>query len=284
MSKLGDLSRKVSAAWLAVKPWERSQKFFVYTGVSTLYHIHAGIFRTPKLEPYAPGEQQSRDDLLETYHVGRYAEVVNLYCLFLYAPMLLYAVMAHIAWLIAYLAFTMLIHVIVIPIERYKRMMIEEWLRHPEQLTLPKRPLPERRDPDKLSHWLYTPKSFESDTFYKRIGIEPFRKFVEFMTSLSVPADAGDYTPNELHGGSRDYLDAFERHTRESELIHWIGLLQHIPLWIALIVSRGWWMMIWMCAIMYFNLWSGFLQRHHRLRLYRVLVGRKAAKTRASAS
>lgn len=272
---MNELLAKFFRHYMRLTPWERSGRIYEWLGIAKLDRFLAGMFGATVVPRYKPGLTASRNFLSDQYHRGRYSEVVNIICFVIYLVIMAFSVVHHLTWAFWYAVLLSLTHLQVIPVERYKRALISEWMNHPDQLTDEEIPIRPRRSPEQLKHWFYSPRPFESEKFYDKLVVDSYRRFVSWLTYMS-QAESRDNAPpvNALKKRSLEYLDDFEAGTRQSEAIHWIGILEHIPFYVAFVNVQAWAALVWMIWPFYLNLWAIFLQRQHRARIMRLLLKR----------
>lgn len=261
--------------YMRLAPWERSGRIYEWLGIASLDRLLASFFGATVVPRMKPGLTVSRHFLSDQYHRGRYSEIVNIVCVLIYVVILAFCYVHRLPWAFWYSVILMVTHLQVIPVERYKRALIAEWMRHQDLLTDEEIPIRPRRTAEQLHHWFFSPRPFESEKFYDKLVVDSYRRFVSWLTFLS-QAETKDNAPpaNALKKRSLDYLDDFEVGTRQSEVIHWIGITEHIPLYIAFISVQAWAGLGWMLWPLYLNVWAIFLQRQHRARITRLLLKR----------
>jgi len=266
--------------YLKLKSFEKSGRFYEVLGLSWLDKQLCKVFKEAPVYRYVPGRTDSSDRLVDMIHKGQYTEIINLKCFLFYAAYVGIFYKAGYDWLAWLTVIWAIPHAAVVLIERYKRFLMLDWFRHPEALTAPDPAYPEPRSLAKLNHWFYKPRSFENEKFYAKIGMNPFRTYVAWLSRLSEPDESmpqPKHKANTLKSTSYPYLDYFENTTRTSERIHWIGVLQHVPYWYLFIRDKYWLGMFLMSWLLYLNIYSGLLQRQHRSRVFKLLI-KKANK------
>ncbi|MBL8059927.1 MAG: hypothetical protein JNK63_04325 [Chthonomonas sp.] len=271
--------------YLRLFPWERSGRIYELTGIRWIDRQLASVFHEPPVERFSPEDRLPRAYVLKRILRGQYSEVVNAMCALIYFGL---AVICQVGNFPALAFFAMLItahHFLIVPIERYKRGLLEEWLSHPEALTDGPADLepPYLRTRKELVHWYFRPLGFESEKFYDRIGVNSYRVFVYWLTGLiesGATEEAKEQAPNYLKNPTAEQLDEFEKGTRTSETVHLLGILEHLPFaWVFL--SKPYWLgLLAMLVIGYLNVYAIFLQRQHRTRLFKLLL-RRADKMEA---
>ncbi len=265
--------------YLRLKPWETSGRLYEWIGIRWVDGLLSRVFGEMPLDRYEPGDTLSREYLLNKMLRGQYSEVVNAMCFCIYVGL------AVVCWIPGHLGltiFALLIaghHFLIVPIERYKRALAQEWLRHPEALTDEPADveLPYLRTAKELQHPYFRPLKFESEKFYDRIGVHSYRVFVFWLTDLakSIAEDgAEEFAPNSLRSTKIEQLDKFEKETRTSETVHLLGILEHLPFAIVFLSQVYWVGIVYLLGIAYLNVYAIFLQRQHRVRLFKLLLRR----------
>lgn len=271
--------------YLTLKPWETSGRIYEWIGIKWVDAKLSAVFGEVPLPRYEPGSELPRAYVHNKVLRGQYSEVVNAMCMMIYLGLMLLCLVADHRGLAVWSIVLAFHHWIVLPIERYKRALVEEWLRHPEALTDDWVEQEEwyPRGEKELNHWYFAPKRFESEKFWDRIGVHSFRLFVFWLTRLAESisdSEAAQHAPNQLKSTDVRQLDKFERETRTSETVHLIGILEHLPFALVFLQKLYWPGLIYLLGMAYLNLYAIFLQRHHRVRLFKLLMRRaKRAQT-----
>lgn len=265
--------------YLTLKPWERSGRIYEWMGIPWIDAKLSKVFGESPLVRYAPGDSLSREYLQGKMLRGQYSEVVNAMCFLIYVGLMVICWLAGHWGLGAWSALIAFTHWIVMPIERYKRALSEEWMRTEGALT--DEPFIDEslylRSEPQLRHWYFEPKPWESEKLYDRVGVHSFRLFVFWLTQLAetiASDDAKQFSPNQLKQSGAEQLDKFERDTRTSETVHLIGVLQHLPFAIVFLNKLYWPGIFYLLGMAYLNVYAILLQRHHRTRLFKVLLRR----------
>ncbi|MBN8690955.1 MAG: hypothetical protein J0L72_09240 [Armatimonadetes bacterium] len=265
--------------YLTFRGFERSGAFYRAIGIPAVDRVLARAFGEAPVEPYAPNLEANEASLRTKLFGGLYAEINNMMCNLIYLGMAIICFVTgyqFLAWWSIAIGST---HFIVVLIERYKRLLILEWLEHPEALTAPELEVEVAypRTEKELRHFYFQPKPFESDKLFAALGVNWFRHFVFWLTNLGgVVADeeTKKHEPHRLTGGSILALDAFEKKTRTSETVHLIGILQHLPYLIVFVYTHFWFGLLYFAGMAYLNIFSILLQRQHRLRVFKILMKR----------
>lgn len=120
-------------------------------------------------------------------------------------------------------------------------------------------------------HWYFSPKKWESELLYLRMGMERVRKIVVYYTNKT------KFTPEERKAGIKaSYITdrtasmlLFERDTRTGEIIHMVAGLLNVPMIVGFFMHQKTFWALWMLAILYLDFNLSVLQRYHRVRVYK---------------
>ncbi len=207
---------------------------------------------------------------------GQYNEVVNFICVLIFLVLGLLSWWSGVMWLVWLSLILMQHHLIVIPIERWKRIVAQEWRSHPEALDPDGEiPMPPIRSKSEVTRKPWAPLKFESEEIYEKIGIKSYRIYVFWLLGLAdtiADDEMREYTPHVMRSTNAQALDSFERQTRTSETVHWIGILENLPYLGVWLWMSFWPGVIGILGVVYLNLYAIFLQRQHRARIWSVLL------------
>ncbi|MCC7102091.1 MAG: hypothetical protein IT206_03330 [Fimbriimonadaceae bacterium] len=265
--------------YLRLFPWEASGRIYEYIGIRWIDRQLAGVFHEPPIERYGAGDTLPRAYVLKRLLRGQYSEVVNAMCGLIYFGLVITCWSGNFPGLGFFALLITAHHFLIVPIERYKRALLTEWLNHPQALTDGAADLesPYLRTRQELTHWYFRPLPFESERFYARIGVQSYRIFVYWLTGLiesGASEEAKAQAPNYLKNPSIEQLDEFEKGTRTSETVHLLGIVEHLPFAVAFLAKPYWPGVAVMIGIGYLNVYAIFLQRQHRARLFKLLLRR----------
>ncbi len=153
-------------------------------------------------------------------------------------------------------------HVLLVVVEAYKRALCDHWI-----LKLPDReghtpppPLTRPRGPFRL-------RTFESERFYRLIGMEFFRKFVTWVMSVLTHGPGGKRMTFISNPG-RSQAVAFEHATRVSETVHWCSAATVAPLVVFSWIGAPLGVAVWSTVIIWGDVMLALLQRFHRVRVW----------------
>lgn len=262
--------------YLTIKPWEKSSRIYEKLGIPRIDRTLSKFFGDDTLPTYKEGLVISKPLLLTKMFRGQYSEVVNFICTLIYIALGLLAWWSGVTWLVWLSVILMQHHLIVIPIERWKRIVGQEWREHPESLDplgeIPSAPI---RPKSEITVRPWAPLRFESEQFYEKIGIKSYRTYVFWLLRLAdtvADEEMREYTPHVMKSTNTQALDSFERQTRTSETVHWVGILENLPYLGVWLWSGFWPGVAGILGVVYLNLYAIFLQRQHRARIWSVFL------------
>jgi hypothetical protein len=267
----------VFAKWyLTIKPWEKSSRIYERLGIPGIDRVLSKLFGEEVMPAYEPGAIMSKPLLLTKMFRGQYNEVVNFICVLIFLALALLSWWSGVMWLVWLSVILMQHHLIVLPIERWKRILAQEWRSHPEALDPDGEiPMPPIRPKSEVTTKPWAPLKFESENFYEKIWIKSYRIYVFWLLGLAdtiADDEMREYTPHVMRNTNTQTLDAFERQTRTSETVHWIGILENLPYLGVWLWMSFWPGVIGILGVVYLNLYAIFLQRQHRARIWSVLL------------
>jgi hypothetical protein len=269
-------------------PLSRRAALLERLGIRRWYRVMSWLTGDRMMTVGAPPDR-TRADLVELRRNARYYSWANFWRGALYVPPVI-ALFRWEAWGgFGLLLFLVIFHYLCYELEFYRTSMAEvleecgQYLEHAagpkvEQRTIgasdptshshddPDEPL--RMEP----HWFFWPKRFESETFYRLIGMEKVRQIVVYYT------DKTKLTPEERKAGTTvsfvsgkplDLVD-FEKGTRTGEKLHVTAALFNIyPLYECLDrAAFGW--AFYLSLILIIDISLSLLQRYHRVRVHRL--------------
>lgn len=122
--------------------------------------------------------------------------------------------------------------------------------------------------------WFFKPKKFETEAFYRGLGLGWFRilatRFIEW-SRLSPEERARGDRPEYVGRGTREDVARFESATRVGEAAHWVmGFLDAIPI-VFCIVNGIFWPLPYLIWIWWGDTWLALLQRQHRCRVWKLV-------------
>lgn len=277
-------------SWCRLWEPERDGRVYERLGLVPVFRLIAGLFGE-RLPPASSEERHEGDarpeEWLRAYVRTRYHELLNLLAVAVYAPLLVWLAL-HARWgQAAYCCCLMLTHKAALMLERYKRARYDDLLTAcgVEARTLPFEVLWKPQDAvlppvlrASLARRYFTPRRFETDRFYRGLGLEAFRRFVLALfraSATDVPTAVG----SERFVSSRGDVVAFERQTRIAEATHLTGMVQHLPFALGMVYARDLAGGVYVAGMLAVNLACVLLQRWHRVRLWPLLErvsGRRA--------
>lgn len=254
-------------AYLRVKGFERSGRFYERLGVRRFYRFIVGLGGAVALpgswEPQAvPASILNRVRFETRYY--ELANLVRLLCLVGPGVGLWHMGMPPVFWLVAFLV---VFHFECMVTERYKRALCAlhtsdegaEVAAQESPVTFPER------------HWWFTPKRFETVRFYKALGFEWVRARVRWVVQY-LHTGRGSEGIRYLDEPTKAEVVKFESGTRVGEMLHVAAGVINLPpaavLWSG--GQTGWAAFLVVITVVDFLL--ALLQRYHRVRAGVVLT------------
>lgn len=308
--------------WGHLRPFERSGRIYEYLAIRPVYSALARIFGEPRLpssraitaataETFAA---LSREEVRTLRDRSHYFESVHLFIGLTYMPLALIQLPLN-AGLTLYALVLILLHLWIVPVERYKRALCVRLLSHTDP-TLPDAPSPQRepvineirkevrdetreetrqeireevrenRTSDEAGlnatvavsverHWLFGPWKWESEQLYRSLGVESFRAAVLEVDRITSPIDQRQSRPRSIASLDPEDLGAFEQHTRIAQTSHLFGIGLHLPFLIGDTLYRSLPGMLYILFLLAIDTYALLLQRATRIRLRRVLERRR---------
>jgi hypothetical protein len=127
-----------------------------------------------------------------------------------------------------------------------------------------------------LDFW-FRPKTFESESLYRRMGVLVLKRYVPTGGDLVMERLRRRYPQARLVTASPPSLRTYERRTRISEAVHVISVAIFGTLTIIKFACGSisfFLFSIVLFSVLIFGLWPAILQRYNRLRLYRIIYTR----------
>lgn len=281
-------------AWTRVRRFERTGRIYEALGLRSVFSRIAGMFGE-ELPPSVSARSGSHgapeaERLLRSYARTRYHELVNLIALAVYAALLAMLVIDGQGVLAVYCLLLMVTHALPALMERYKRARYEAILDSEGiadrtiSVAAVWRPQAAKAPAcltGRLASAYFTPRRFETDRFYRMIGMEAFRAFVLRLFEATMPqgesaiaratgAPGAEADMDRFLKGRSDVI-AFETNTRIAEATHLTGMLLHIPFAAAFIAERSLAGALYVALMLATNLACVLLQRWHRARLWPIV-------------
>lgn len=205
-------------------------------------------------------EHDIRERIESARYFGR-AQVVRALC---NIPMIYVGWKGNAPWVLYSFLALLAVQILMIGVEVYKHAITSLLTADPDATPEP--------PPNSFGDWYFTPKKWESEKFYRAIGIEGFRTFVNWYISSTRLTREEKTTGKKVEYVAKpapNDLLRFEVGTRIGEIVHLIiALINIMPLVVAIQqYFHGY--IIFHCA---FFVWGDFylvlLQRYHRLRIW----------------
>ncbi len=242
-------------------------------GVRGIYTFTANAVQEPILPDVRHAESTpgwSASQIYERRSGSRYFSWANILRTLLHVPVIVFGVLhnhALVIWLFCFLAIG---HVLLTIVESYKAGIVDLI------------PIDENGSaidhfvPANFYEWWFSPKFWESEKLYQVLGLKVFQHMTTYVISLT------RLTLQERKSGMKvEYLGQmsptqvlrFEVSTRVGEIVHGVmGLLDLIPLYIAISSQSHWGWVAYLIWILWGDISLGFLQRYHRLRIWKFVM------------
>jgi hypothetical protein len=120
----------------------------------------------------------------------------------------------------------------------------------------------------------FRPRPFESEAFYRALGVEHFRRFVVWLMRTLARDEVAFVPP-----GGTSAAVGYERQTRMSETLHWVLAAITVPLLPATWTAGGGAPFVWTVVIVWGDVMLALLQRYQRLRLWPIVVRARSRAT-----
>lgn len=241
-------------------------KLYEALGARALYSAVAWIVREPAMPSSRMGTPPAidRPTMAEIRRESRYFAAANLARAACYGPHFI----AFLLWPyrpgLAYVIGLFVLHGIMFTVETYKTALCDYWYSQ-----LPERLEPKIVEATRPTGW-FNLLSFETERFYRLIGMEAFRRFVTWVMSTLTFGFSGRKV-SFIPAPKRSHTVVFEQETRVSETVHLISALTIAPLvwfsWIGAPLGVS----LWTSVVVFGDVGLGLLQRYHRVRVWPVL-------------
>lgn len=242
-------------------------------GIRALYVFTANAVQEPVLpdSKSAPSTSGwSQEQLAERRSGSRYFGWANVLRTFLHLPVIVFGVTEGF-WVVT-VVFSVLAlgHILLGLVESYKTGIVQLIPVDPNKSSI------DTFVPADFFHNWFRPKPWESEALYHLIGI----KFFQYLTTLVISFTR--LTREERKSGAKvEYLGKmtptqvlrFEISTRVGEMVHGVmGVIDAVPLALAILYKSGWGWVLYLAWIWWGDIWLGFLQRFHRLRVWKFVL------------
>lgn len=239
---------------------------FEALGARRVYAFVAGLVH----EPLLPSTKDavgawSKGQLQATILKTQYFSAANLARSACYIPQAIAFVLAKYWPGIAYLAAIWTCHLLLVYVEFYKRALSRFWMAEATDVE----PEPDRPKPE-IPPGIHRLRKFETETFYRWLGLEIFR---------IVSTTGMNYLTFGFSGEKRVYISqpsrqlavSFERETRTSEAVHIGSAITVAPLVVLSWLGAPLGVALWSTFILWGDTWLALLQRYHRARVWPVI-------------
>ncbi len=235
-------------------------------GIRFLYRFVAGVV----MERMLPSTSETncdwgQDEIEEAERNSRYFGAANFARASCYIPQAIAFYLFRYWPGLNYVLILFILHGHLVALEGYKRRLCKYWIPKISEDNSP------RAEPDpSLPKGWFEIKKFESERFYRILGLELFKRFVTMIMSKLTYGFSGKrmiYIPQP----NRSNTVAFERATRVSEIVHWSSAVSVLPLVFFSWHGAPLGIAIWSTIIVWGDIMLALLQRYHRSRLWVVL-------------
>ncbi len=259
-------------------------RFVEALGIRRFYAFMArssGERMLPSLREAATAKGWSLAELEDRRASTRYFGNTNLGRILLYSPIL------YLAWtgdvLIVFSLFFLfcVLHLVCAILEVYKGTL---------SYYVPVDEAPREKQPDSdvvdLVEYFFSPKPWETEVFYTKIGVEFFRwlvtSYIESIQLSKIKRDSGE-TIHYVESSKPQDLLKFEASTRVAESIHWVGsIFDVLPL--GMVIAAGkWWWVPYFTWLLWGDTFCALLQRYHRVRVWELVVRIRERRVRQKA-
>jgi hypothetical protein len=268
---------------------EATGRTFEIIGIRLFYAWITNIFKEPLFPSVSRIEQDqtptplpvSPETLQHTVQVTRYHELINLIYSTATLPLVLLSLLLGHFWLCVLGALIFIVHLLFTLQERYKRVLCllllsrpNQTFENPVQNTAPEQSETPKTLSTRIADVWFSPFAFETTRFYRLLGVEWFRQQL-LQTAESAFLDKDQRAKGEKHshirGGSEEHFLRYIQQTRTSEVIHLVGVCQHIPFLYVFVMERLFPASAYVLLFQWVNTWCILLQRYHRVRIETLL-------------
>ncbi|MDI9635114.1 hypothetical protein QPK87_31455 [Kamptonema cortianum] len=232
--------------------------------------------------PHVKGLTESKIDELTAN--ARYFSAANFWRLVFHLPVIM------MFWAFGYpllsIPFLILctIHAVLVVTEVYKREVFKLYRVDPSATENKEHQIAVTSS--RAGDWWYKPKKWETDRFYRWLGMSGFRwfvtTFIEKTRLTRQERKRGERT--SYVGKSVNDIVRFESGTRTAESIHLcMASFDLIP--VVFCVTVGfWWGLPYTAWVFVGDFWLSLLQRHHRVRVWKIIERVRAREASGLAS
>ena len=240
-------------------------------GIRQMHLLMSRVTGDTPLPPVGQTSPWSRQKLVENRDGSRYFGIANFLRGSLYLWPLLSAWNSGVLWLNGWIIFLLFYHYASVLLEIYKIKRVDALLPAAQEAGID--PPPNRSS--SKTDWWFAPKKFETEEFYRRIGIQAMK----VITTTYV--DRTKLSPEEqLAGKKAEYLPGkrkteslqFEFGTRVGEALHGVAIFLNLPVVFGLFMVGQLVPGILIALLTLSDVMLALLQRCHRLRVWRVVV------------
>ncbi len=263
---------------------EATGRAFETIGVRLFYAWITHIFDEPLLPCVNSIEREhmqqplpvSQESLQHTVQVTRYHEMINLIYSTATLPLVLISLLFGHFWLCILGFLIFIVHLLFTVQERYKRVLCllllsrsTQKYEEPAQEVLPSPWETPKTLSARIANAWFSPFPFETARLYRRLGVEWFRQQI-LQAAESAFLDKDQRAKGEKHshirGGSEAHLLRYSHQTQTAEMIHIVGVCQHIPFLYIFATERLLPASAYVLLFQSVNTWCILLHRYHRVR------------------
>lgn len=241
-------------------------------GVRALYVFTASSVQEPILPSTKDAPEKkgwSAEQLHERRSGSRYFAAANMIRTVFHLPVIVFSVIYGFKWVTWLFSFFAVCHLLLALVESYKAGIVE--LVPPDEKGSE---IDQFVPANFAEHW-FSPKPWESEKFYHAIGIKWFQALTTLIIKhiwLTKAERKSGVEVEYLRSHTPVQVLRFEVATRVGEMVHMaMGLMDGIPLVLAATHKLGWGWVLYFVWIFWGDTWLGFLQRYHRLRVWKLV-------------
>lgn len=261
-----------------------STRFFELIGIRGFYRMMSRMAGEAMLPPSTSSDLSRWDEerIEEVRDGARYFRTANFFRAIMYIfPF--FAVLkelqeTNLAWItIGTIVFVVCFHALCITLETYKMLLsnLHESKLPPDDtrdLLEPDMAPDIRRSPK--MHWYFSPKFYETENFYRAIGMPTFKNWVtNYIEATKFDREQKKLGKKNVFvkGRSVDDAKTFIRDTRVAETIHIAAFFINFPLILEGIILRRYTVVWFVLPVVLLDAYLILLQRYHRLRIWPLL-------------
>jgi hypothetical protein len=212
---------------------------------------------------------------------SRYFLTANIFRGVVYIPPALGA-WGHFSWIpLSTMGFIVLFHSLCIILEAYKHQLCQA---HSRALSEGRWPEEEAKEPPDIrlsskTDWYFAPRRWESEKLYRALGMFAFQQMVTYYidnTRLTKEERKRGKKAVFLKSSRPDDTLQFVRDTRVAESIHLCAFFLNIPVFVQGVALQLPFVAGFVLPVLILDAYLVLLQRHHRLRMWSMIVRARA--------